>query len=419
MNTTSFTTIEKCRICGNTELRTILDLGSMVLTGMFPKPGEYVDSCPVELVKCWSETEDECCGLVQLRHTYDLGKLYGDHYGYRSGLNASMVAHLEGIVREIEHRVTLNDNDLILDIASNDGVLLNAYKNSTLQLVGIDPSAEKFKEFYKPGIRRFSEFFSKDIIKNNFSIKAKVITSVAVFYDLEEPLTFMKEIKEILANDGIWVIEQSYLPTMIKNTSYDTLCHEHLEYYALKQINWMAQKVGLKIVDVDFNNANGGSFRVSIAQDVSNMLPKTEKINTILQQEKESGFDNWNVYQEFADNTKKHKEELIQCLKRLKTEGKKVCGYGASTKGNVILQYCNITVDDLSCIAEVNEYKFGRVTPGTNIPIYSEAEVKEMQPDYLLVLPWHFKENSIKRESTYLADGGHLIFPLPKIEIIP
>ncbi len=415
----SYKQIDKCRVCGNKNLRTVLNLGSMFLTGIFPLPGEMVESSPLELVKCFPENEEnEICGLVQLRHTYDLNTLYGDTYGYRSGLNASMVKHLQGIVKEIEERVILKDNDLVVDIASNDGVLLGAYKNNNLQLVGIDPSVKKFGEFYKPQISKFAEFFSSGIIKKNFSQKAKIITSIAMFYDLEDPMKFVSEVKEVLAEDGIWVLEQSYLPLMISQNSYDTICHEHLEYYALRQINWIVNKNGLKIIDVSFNRANGGSFRVSVVHRNSEYNVDEQKTSSLLDKEKQDGFNEWKIYENFANESNKRREELVGFLQKLKNEGKTIFGYGASTKGNVVLQFCNLSPALLSYIAEVNSYKFGRTTPGTNIPIISEAEAKKMRPDYFLVLPWHFKDNIIERESEYLQSGGHLIFPLPKIEVV-
>jgi len=410
--------IKKCRICGNGNLETVINLGQMYLTGFFPKPGEVIDSCPLELVKCSGNRNDGHCGLVQIKHTYDLGILYGDNYGYRSGLNSSMVKHLQDLVKEVENRVKLKNNDLVVDIASNDGVLLASYANRSLQFMGIDPTAEKFKEYYPAGVTIVPEFFSSEAVKKRFKQKAKVITSVAVFYDLEEPLKFMGHIKEILADDGLWVMEQSYMPFMIENTSYDTICHEHIEYYGLEQIDWMAKKVGLKIVDVDFNGANGGSFRVTISQDNNFYEQKSVKIQRILNEENQKGYNDLAIYRTFAEMTKQHKKDLLVLLAKLKSSGKKIFGYGASTKGNVILQYCNLDSNTIPYIAEVNEYKYGRLTPGSNIPILSEEGAKKMNPGYFLVLPWHFKDNIINREREYLKQGGHLIFPLPKIEIV-
>lgn len=262
-----FQEIKQCRICGNPHLAQILHLGNQFLTGTFPRdPTENITCGPLELVKCHGEHDASCCGLVQLRQSYDLHEMYGDNYGYRSGLNRSMVEHLGHTVEALQKLVALNDGDLALDIGSNDGTLLSFYPQG-LNLVGIDPTAGKFKEFYRSDIQVITDFFSASLFKHHFGAKkAKLITSVAMFYDLEQPLTFMEQIREVLAEDGSWHFEQSYLPSMLKSNAYDTICHEHLEYYALKQIKWMTDRAGLKIIDVGLNEVNGGSFAVTVAK---------------------------------------------------------------------------------------------------------------------------------------------------------
>lgn len=410
--------IKKCRICGNENLVSILNLGDMALTGLFPKIDEKVESGPLEIVKCFSE-DGNSCGLVQLKHDYEMEKLYGDNYGYRSGLNKSMVKHLEEIVKKIEDKVELKDGNLVIDIASNDGTLLSNYKNKKLDLLGIDPTSEKFKEYYPEYVDKVAEFFSDKLVRDlRGDKKAKVVTSIAMFYDLPEPLVIMKEISNILDDEGIWVVEQSYMPEMIKNTSYDTICHEHLEFYALKQFKWMADRAGLKIVDVEFNKTNGASFCLTLAKTNSKFVEAKDKIKEILEEEERGGYNQMEIYQLFKENTEKHKLELIELLDCLKKEGKKVFGYGASTKGNVILQYCNLGIEDIPYIADVNEDKFDRYTPGTMIKIISEEDAKKLTPDYYLVLPWHFKNNILEREQEFIKADGKMIFPLPKIEII-
>jgi len=405
-------------MCGNTNLEPIIDLGSMALTGIFPKPGEAVDTSPIVMVKCHSES-GESCGLVQLKHTYNLEDLYGENYGYRSGLNHSMVEHLNGIVREIEKRVDLKPGDLVIDIASNDGTLLSAYpKEGGFTLLGIDPTSAKFKEHYPDHIQYIPEFFSASIVDQTVGQKARVITSIAMFYDLEDPVDFVTQIYNTLTDDGIWVFEQSYMPAMVQNTSYDTICHEHLEYYGLKQIKWLMDKVGFNILDVVFSDANGGSFRITVAKKDSDHIANDSLVAQILEKEMQDGFEGMEVYREFTRNVELHKKELVEKIKSIQAEGKKIVGYGASTKGNVILQYCGITENEISCIAEVNEFKFGRVTPGTKIPIISEDEAHDLEPDYFMVLPWHFRDNIIGRESEYLKTGGHLFFPLPQVDIV-
>lgn len=411
--------IERCRICGNKNLVPILDLGKQALTGVFPLANEDVEAGPLEIVKCFSEDMSSSCGLVQLKHDYQMEKLYGDNYGYRSGLNQSMVNHLEGIVRKIEDRIDLSDGDLIIDIASNDGVLLASYKNTKLDFLGIDPTAEKFKAYYPEYVEKVADFFSEKLVQaKRGNKKAKVVTSIAMFYDLPQPLLIMQEIANIMDDEGIWVVEQSYMPEMINNVSYDTICHEHLEFYALRQFKWMADRAGLKIIDIEFNKTNGASFCLTLAKSASKQLEATEKIKEVLAIEEEKGFNQLEVYELFRKNSENYRLELKELIKNIKSEGKKIFGYGASTKGNVILQYCGLTIDDIPFIADVNEYKFNRYMPGTMIPIISEVEAKKLKPDYFLVLPWHFKDNILAREQDFLATGGKFIFPLPKIEII-
>ncbi|OGH88669.1 MAG: methyltransferase [Candidatus Magasanikbacteria bacterium RIFOXYC2_FULL_42_28] len=413
-----YTEIKQCRICGNTNLLPIINLGNLSLTGVFPGVGEKVESGPLEMVRC-AGSASEACGLVQLKHNYDLVKLYGDNYGYRSGLNSSMVDHLGKISAQALELVRPKAGDLVIDIASNDGTLLRSYPVSLgLDLIGIDPTIKKFGKYYSENITAIPDFFSAANIKQLTSKKAKIITSIAMFYDLEHPVDFMKQIEGTLDDEGVWIFEQSYMPSMIKLVSYDTICHEHLEYYAMRQIKWMAERAGLKIIDVIFSDANGGSFRVVAAKNQSVFATKEEVINKIIQDEESAGFWSDKIYEDFVKNILNHRDNLKQMIAEINSSGKKIFGYGASTKGNVILQFCGLTIKDLPCIAEVNEYKFGRLTPGANIPIISEKQAKELKPDYFLVLPWHFRINIINREKNYLANGGHLFFPLPKPEII-
>ena len=239
-----------------------------------------------------------------------------------------------------------------------------------------------------------------------------------MFYDLEDPIQFMKEIHEILHDDGIWVFEQSYLPTMLEMNAYDTVCHEHISYYAFKQIKWMADRADFKIIDVELNDINGGSFCITVAKKTSKHEENKKRIEELIKNEEELKLSTLTPYQEFLSRVENHKKELNEFIKTETAKGRKIYGYGASTKGNVILQYCNITKNDIKGIAEVNEDKFGAFTPGTLIPIESESTIKSLNPDYLIVLPWHFKAGIIKRETPYINNGGKFVFPLPKLEIV-
>jgi hypothetical protein len=411
--------ISKCRICGNTNLVPLIHLGEQTLTGVFPKDKQTkITKGPLELVKCFAEGDENVCGLVQLHHSYDSEEMYGDNYGYRSGLNQSMVKHLRSIVSEVCNRMTLSEGDIIIDIGGNDSTLLRSYPSDLgLNLMVIDPTSSKFSQYYPEYIRYTPDFFSAKTYNGIFNQKAKVITSVAMFYDLEEPLKFVQDIYDVLADDGIWVFEQSYLPYMVDTNSYDTICHEHLEYYAIKQISWIFEKVGLKIVDINFNDVNGGSFRITSAKNTSSIACDTSKIASAIENEDKLGYNQLDIYRKFEKSVLEHKKGLMTLLDGLKADGKKILGYGASTKGNVLLQYCGIATEDIECIAEVNEDKFGSFTPSTLIPIISEKEARAKEPDYFLVLPWHFRAGIIERENEYLKSGGKLIFPLPKIEV--
>lgn len=416
----SYKEITRCRLCGSTTLDPILHLGSQSLTGVFPKSKDQpITAGPLELVKCREDQGGESCGLVQLRQSYRLEEMYGENYGYRSGLNPAMVAHLRGKVEKILERVSLAPEDQVLDIGSNDATLLRAYPKGGAALIGIDPTGRKFSEYYPDHVRLIPEFFSSDVLRKHFGRgKMKVVTSIAMFYDLEDPLGFMRQVHDVLADDGVWVFEQSYMPAMLAANAYDTVCHEHLEYYRLKQIKWMTDRVGLKIVDVEFNEVNGGSFSVMVAKAQSSHEENSALIRKILTVEEREGLGGLAPYERFRERVDRHRNELLALIQKINSDGKKIFGYGASTKGNVILQFCGLTTRAIPFIAEVNRDKFGRFTPGSSIPIVSEEEAKAMRPDYFLVLPWHFKGFILEKEKGYLSSGGRLVFPLPSIEVV-
>jgi NDP-4-keto-2,6-dideoxyhexose 3-C-methyltransferase len=305
---------------------------------------------------------------------------------------------------------------LILDVGSNDGTTLAAYPPD-LQLVGIDPAGEKFRSFYAPHIDLIPDFFSADLISKAYpEKKAKVITSFSMFYDLENPVDFARQIASVLDPlDGIWVFEQSYMPLMLERLAYDTICHEHLEFYGVKQIVWLAKKAGLKIIDVELNDINGGSFSVVAAHQGSKHRDASGGVARLLADEDAAGLSSLEPYKAFSQRLEEVRIALQNFVATAKREGKRVCGLGASTKGNVILQHCGFTVNDIDVIADVNADKFGALTPGSWIPIEEEANVLATNPDYLLVLPWHFREFFLRSPA---FKGRTLVFPLPSLEII-
>jgi hypothetical protein len=404
--------IATCRLCEGRALDLLLELGEQYLTGVFPRdPDAPLTRGPLTLVRC------AACGLVQLRHSYQREELYGEHYGYRSSLNAMMVDHLRATARGLAARVGLAPGDVVVDIGSNDGTTLGFHAGRDLELVGFDPSAGRWRDRYPAGSTLVDDFFSADGLRKVVGARrAKVVTSIAMFYDLERPLDFAADVASVLADDGVWLLEQSYLPAMLRENAYDTICHEHLEYYAFEQIRWIAARVGLSALDVTQSDVNGGSFAVTLGRQPTRDPAALARIDALVAAETATALASLAPFQAFADRVRAHRTALRATLEDIHARGRTVLGYGASTKGNVMLQYAGIDRRLLPAIAEVNADKFGCVTPGTRIPIVSEAEAHARQPDHFLVLPWHFRAGIVRREAPYLAAGGTLIFPLPAIE---
>lgn len=406
--------IEKGRVSKSSNLVPVLNLGSQALTGVFPSsPDQKVTEGPLELV--WSPDS----GLLQLNHSFSLEEMYGSNYGYRSGLNQSMVEHLTDKVACLERLVVLDDGDVVVDIGSNDATTLKAYKNTKIRKIGIDPTGKKFLPFYTDDITLVPDFFSKEAYRSVEKKSARIVTSIAMFYDLECPVSFAQDVESILADDGVWHFEQSYMPAMLRLDSYDTVCHEHLEYYSLATVQYILDKADLCIVDVVMNDVNGGSFAVTAAKKSNTSIKKNAfVIDWMLDQELRMGLDTINPYLEFRDRVQKHRDNLVGLVNALVADGKKVLGYGASTKGNVVLQYCGFSENDIPAIAEVNADKYGHVTPGSHIPIVSEAEAHAMNPDYFLLLPWHFKHGILRKESAFRSRGGRFIIPFPEVQVV-
>ncbi|WP_292369138.1 class I SAM-dependent methyltransferase [Methanoregula sp. UBA64] len=412
--------IKKCRICGNDQIVTVLDLGNQALSGRFPGEDDPdPPRAPLVLIRCDNSKNPGACGLVQLKHSVPPLEMYTCGYGYRSGINKTMRDHLAELTRKSQTITRLEKQDIVLDIGSNDGTLLKSYSMEDIRRIGIDPGGEQYKKYYPQEIQLICDFFSAAKFNSVYPHeKAKIITSVAMFYDLEKPMEFVENIQQILHKDGIWILEQSYLPTMLKMNSFDTICHEHLEYYAFYQIDWMLRRNNLKAVDIEFNAINGGSFRVYVTHADSKIPRNEAALDRVIKMERALKLNCEIPYRDFCTRVEKVKMDLNTFLRTEKTKGKTIFVYGASTKGNVLLQYFNLDSKIITAAAERNPEKWGCRTPGTGIPIISEAEARKQKPDYFLPLPWHFKKEFIEREGQFIKDGGKFIFPLPDVEIV-
>ncbi|OIO36556.1 MAG: methyltransferase [Candidatus Omnitrophica bacterium CG1_02_46_14] len=409
-----------CRVCGSTSLTKVIDLGEQHLQGSFVKPNEQkpaVRKIPLSLARCNPTLDEKACGLLQMMHTVPPEILYS-RYWYRSGTNQTMREHLKVITEDICSLIS-KQNALVLDIGCNDGTLLNHYPD-LFEKFGIDPS--DIVQEVRGGIRIIHDLFPSEELTNQVQRrKFDVITSIAMFYDLEDPINFVRNIKSHLAADGLWVFEMSYMPTMLKMNSYDTICHEHLEYYSLAVIEYILKRCGLRIFRAGLNDINGGSIRCYATHADNFCFSRHEfldEIRQLRQEEFDFELDTDKPYKSFQDRINAHRRELTDLIKSLKQKGKRIHVYGASTKGNTILQFCGLDHRWIDYAADRNPNKHGAFTLGTNIPIISEEQSRGMNPDYYLVLPWHFRTEFLEREKKALEKGVGMIFPLPKIEII-
>lgn len=409
-----FHKIEKCRVCGNKNFFTLLDLGNQYLSGIFPKMIDLdMYRGPLKLVKCDETTGG--CGHVQLEHTFDLPTMYGQEYGYRSGLNSSMVNHLYQKYKNITKFIDLKNEDVVVDIAGNDGTFLGFFPNN-LRLVSIDPTSSKFKKYFAKHVNYIADFFTEKTFRDFFGTSnAKLVTSFSMFYDLEDPCDFARQVNSILdQKEGIWVLEQSYMPEMLKVNSFDTICHEHLSYYSMRQLKYIMDNAGLKIIQFEFNDANGGSVSLTVANKDSKYEECSEMLNEILHKELDLGLDTIKPWQEFSFRINECKTKFWKLIDECKKNGLRIAALGASTKGNVTLQTWEITSQDILAIGDVNPDKEGSFTPGTWIPIKSEDFVIN-EYDVFVVLPWHFKNFFINNQK---FKGKKLLFPLPNPEIV-
>ncbi len=411
---------QTCRVCGSEHLSPVVDLGMQYLQGSFVSPGQAMPplrKLPTQLVRCDVTKDENGCGLLQLAHTFPTEILYSN-YWYRSGTNATMRNHLRSIVESCLDLIK-TDSPVVVDIGCNDGTLLSNYPNSAVRF-GVDPS--DIARGIGNGVTVINTPFPSERALSVIPAGGvDIVTSIAMFYDLETPCEFAKAIANVLKPNGLWVLEMSYLPLMLIQNSFDTICHEHLEYYSLAVLEFIAKSAGLRIFKTEINDINGGSIRCYVCHAGNATLGSPEdaalmqRLRTI---EFDMELDLDGPYLAFQQKAEEIRDSLQKQLIELRVQGKQVHIYGASTKGNVLLQWCGINRSIVTCAADRNPEKFGAMTLGTEIPIISEEESRAMKPDYYLVLPWHFKKEFLERERETIMSGTKLLFPLPEVEII-
>ena len=408
-------TITECRSCGSTNLTNILSLGLQYPSNFIElnSISDKREQIPLELIFC----EKKDCGLLQLKHTASRESLYKE-YWFRSGLNEKMVDALKDITKSVEKRISLSENDIVLDIGCNDGTLLRSYQ-SKVRLVGFEPASNLVNEASKDTDLIINNFFSFfEFVQHFPNERIKVITSVAMFYDLEDPNSFVSDIVNCLDQDGIWVIQMAYLIPMLELNAFDNIVHEHLEYWSLKSVKRLLEEYGLEIFDVELNDVYGGSFRIFVKTKKNGKINIQNSVDEFLKKEDEFGLEKKETYLDFANRVNSLKNKLNDFIKEEISNGKSIYAYGASTKGNTLLQFYNLNNKLISKAADRDSKKFGKMTIGSNIPIISEEQARDEKPDYFLVLPWHLVDFFKERENAFLKNGGKFIVPLPDFKII-
>lgn len=411
-----------CRVCDGA-LEPILSLGEHYVSD-FIRPGDSDGTrAPLDLVLC------RRCYLLQLRHTVPAEDMYRN-YWYRSGTNSTMRKALGDIAHKAETLMHLRPGDAVLDIGCNDGTLLDSYQAGGIYKVGYDPAENLAPLSQKVADRVVVGFFGAEAFREDpqlADLRPKVITSIAMFYDLEEPKKFVSDVKEVLDPDGLWIVQMSYLPLMLKQHELGNVCHEHLEYYSLQSFEYLIRLFDMEVVDVELNDVNGGSFRTYVRNknadpnkfgDATHRLLGAARVRELRESEARLRLADVEPYQEFAIWCARIREDVVGFIREQVQEGRKVFVYGASTKGNTVLQYYGLDASLIQAAAERNSEKWGRITVGTHIPIISEEDARAERPDFFLVLPWHFVEEFQQREKAFLLNGGRFILPAPHFTLI-
>ena len=409
-------TITECRSCGSTNLTNILSLGLQYPSNFIElnSISDKREQIPLELIFC----EKKDCGLLQLKHTASRESLY-KKYWFRSGINEKMVEALKDITKSVEKRISLSENDIVLDIGCNDGTLLRSYQ-SKVRLVGFEPASNLVDEAKEGTDLIINNFFSfYEFVQHFPNERIKVITSIAMFYDLEDPNSFVSDIVNCLDQDGIWIIQMAYLIPMLELNAFDNIVHEHLEYWSLKSLKRLLEEHDLEIFDVELNDVYGGSFRIFVKTKKNDKINIQNSVDEFLKKEDEFGLEKKETYLNFANRVNSLKNKLNDFIKKEISNGKLIYAYGASTKGNTLLQFYNLNNKLISKAADRDSKKFGKMTVGSNIPVISEEQARDEKPDYFLVLPWHLVDFFKERENEFLNNGGKFIVPLPDFKIIP
>jgi hypothetical protein len=399
MSTTSYTTRSTCRVCGSRDLEEVFSLGNLYVSDFPAERNATGIRAPLDLVLC------SACKLLQLRHTAPQEIMYTRHYWYRSGITSTMRAALKDIAQSAESLVKLRPGDLVLDIGANDGTLLSAYSTPDIIKVGCEPANNLVEELRKTTPHVIHDFWSAHTFEKLFpKRKSRITTAIGMFYDMEDPNQFVADAASTLADDGIFIAQLMCLRPMLEKNDLGNICHEHLEFYSLESLRVLFENNGLEVFELEENNINGGSYRIYCRLFNAGSIELADNLTTA-------------DYLAFFDRVNTVRERCVSFIRGEVDRGKKVYVYGASTKGNTILQYFGLTSDLVTGAADRSPEKWGRFTVGTSIPIVSEEEARK-KADYFFVLPWAFLDEFLERESAWRSRGGKFIVPFPEFRVL-
>jgi len=409
----------RCRVCGNPALDPCVDLGAQYLSSIFPTDLSYrahMQPYPMDMVLCRSEGGRHC-GLLQMGHHLDLTEMYRA-YPYQSSTNSGMRAVLADVAADGRRAVPLTFGDVVLDIGCNDGTLLSMFADQGFTLAGIDAAANIDLVFDDPLLHHARGYFTRARYESLGIGKARLVFSIAMFYHLDDPVTFARDVAACLAPDGTWIIQMAYLPSMLDTNMYDNIVHEHAGYYGLESLQWVMHAADLEIVDASLNDVYGGSYRVFVRHKSAGVAP-TPGLEALRAAEREKRLDDLSTWQGFADRIAQTRDDLVAELARLRKAGRTTWVYGASTKGNTILQYCGLGRAELPFAADSNPFKIGKYLIGSDVPIVDEATLRAAKPDVLLALPYSFVDGFMAREADLVAQGTTFLVPLPVVKQLP
>ena len=407
--------INKCRVCGSEDLVPYLDLGMMPLVNRYlsrPDADAAEPRFPLKVLLCRG------CSLSQLSVVVDPKVLFSE-YDYYSSISQTFQRHCELLAESLKREMNLTPDDLVIEIASNDGCMLSKFKALGMRVRGVEPAKNLAKVAEARGLPTLCEFWGSDAAKTVEASdgKAKVVVATNVLAHVDDLHGFIRAVKEVLHPQGVFVFEVPYMVHFIDRTEFDTTYHEHLSYFLLRPLQRALEANGMRVIDALEFAIHGGSIRVIAQIEGGNLQPKSS-VQELIRLEQEKGLFDTAAYFLCAERVKLIREELSVFLKGLKARGRKIAAYGASAKGNILLNYCGLGPETIDFVVDDTPAKQGKFYPGNHLPIVSKDALQREKPDYLLLLAWNFADELMKNTAEYGLLGGRWVIPIPALQVV-